>query len=649
MTAITKLFNLLLPVLVAAAISPDISAQAPILIHSHNDYQRNVPFWQAYSQKVYSIEADVFLKDGLLLVGHDEEDLSTDMTFEDMYFNPIVNMFDRFGGKPYSDDSRLQLMVELKSDTEPAMDSLISMLSRRRDVFDKGISENAVKVVVTGNVPSPAAFAKYPSYISFDGDIDTEYTPDQLDRIALISMNFGAYSIWNGKGSIIRTEAETIKGLIKKAHDMGKPVRFWNAPEGTTVYYTFYDLGIDYINTDVPETCAGFFSDFHNKNFVIGSLSDHEDGVTGTKKLDKTTRNFSGFRNDELYLEKGISTYCPDYRKDGKPGKIRNVIFLIGDGMGLNQITAGAYANKKELTLFNFRNIGLIFNNALDAFTTDSAAGGSALATGEKHCNRHISMTADSVAIPSLSDWFYGKGKKIGVVTWGNAVDATPAAFYAHSTERDSSDMLTAQLLDGKLTLLCGSGMAQFTERHDGLDLIGGLENEHYSFIDKAEDIMSHQGKVICIDDRMGDATTHANLNMLADVTSSAIEKLGEQNKKGFFLMVEGAKIDYAGHSRCLPGSVIEMLGFDLAVRRALEFADKDGETLVIVTADHETGGLMIVDGDEKTGRVMGLYNSDDHMPVMLPVFAYGPGSDLFRGVYNNTEVARKIKSLTGK
>ena len=624
--------------------------QMPILIHSHNDYERNVPFWQAYSQTVYSIEADVFLKDGVLLVGHDEANLSPDMTFESMYLTPAVTMFDRNGGKPYAGGQPLQLMVELKSETAPAMEALISLLSRRPDVFDPSVNPAAIRVTITGNVPAPEEFRNYPEYISFDGQMDADYTPEQLARISVISTDFGAYSIWNGKGSIIRKEAETLNALIDNVHSMGKPIRFWNAPEGTTPYYTFYDMGIDYFNTDHPETCAAFFSDFHNKNFQIGEYAEADGGVTGTKKLDKTTRNFKGFRNDDLYLDHGIEVYEPTFRNDGSRKKIKNVIFLMGDGMGLNQVTAGAYANKKSLTLLNFRNIGLIFNNALDAFTTDSAAGGSALATGEKHCNRHISMSADGEAYPSLSDWFHDMGKKVGVVTLGNAVDATPTAFYAHYTERDSADVLTAQLLDGHLDLLCGSGMEQFTVRHDGRDLISDLEKAGYNFISDSYKINDRKGKVICIDEKMGDAADQANLSLLADATNAAITKLQEDNaRNGFFLFIEGAKIDYAGHSRCLPGSVIEMLSFDMAIREAVKFADRNGETLVIVTADHETGGLMIVDGDERTGRVMGIYNSDDHMPVMLPVFAYGPGSQNFNGVYQNWEIARRIRSLTRK
>jgi alkaline phosphatase len=113
--------------------------------------------------------------------------------------------------------------------------------------------------------------------------------------------------------------------------------------------------------------------------------------------------------------------------------------------------------------------------------------------------------------------------------------------------------------------------------------------------------------------------------------------------------MVEGAKIDYAGHSDCFPASVIEQLGFDLAVAEALKFADSNGETLVVVTADHETGGLTILDGDLESGHILAVYNSDDHTPTVVPVFAYGPGSHAFMGTYMNVEIPRTIKKLVRK
>lgn len=622
------------------------AAQPLVLIHSHNDYAQRVPFFQAYAQQVSSIEADVFLHDGQLLVGHDVEDLRADMTFEALYVEPIVTLFARNGGRAFRDsDQTLQLMVELKSETDPTLRAVAALLGRWPEVFDPEVNPAAVRVAVTGRVPAPEAFDRYPRFLGFDGAWDADYTPEQLERIALISTNFRDFSQWNGKGTIIPDEKERLEQVIDRAHEQGKPVRFWNAPEGTTVYYTFYDMGIDYINTDKPEVCAAFFADFGNKNFRIGERRTASSGVTGTKRLDRTTRDFRGFQNDKLQLSEGIDTYCPTHRNDGGKGRIRNVIFLIGDGMGLSQITAAAYANC-GLTLMNFNYIGLQRNNALGAFTTDSAAGGSALATGERHANRHISMTEQGEAVPSLSDWFRGKGLPVGVVTLGNAVDATPTAFYGHSVERDNADELTRCLLDTPVDLLCGSGIRQFTERGDGIDLIGEL-SKNYRFVRSIDEINAAEGRVVCIDERMDEAAEESNLGLLAEATRAAIDKLQERGDKGFFLMVEGAKIDYAGHSRCLPGSVIEMLSFDLAVAEALKFADENGQTLVVVTADHETGGLVLLDGDEQSGRIMGVYTTDDHTPAMLPVFAYGPGADRFCGTYLNTEIARRIRELT--
>lgn len=622
------------------------AAQPPVLIHLHNDYAQRVPFYQAYAQQVSSIEADVFLHDGQLLVGHDVEDLRADMTFEALYVEPIVTLFARNGGRAFRDsDQTLQLMVELKSETDPTLRAVAALLGRWPEVFDPEVNPAAVRVAVTGRVPAPEAFDRYPRFLGFDGAWDADYTPEQLERIALISTNFRDFSQWNGKGTIIPAEKERLEQVIDRAHEQGKPVRFWNAPEGTTVYYTFYDMGIDYINTDNPEVCAAFFADFGNKNFRIGERRTASSGVTGTKRLDRTTRDFRGFQNDKLQLSEGIDTYRPTHRNDGGKGRIRNVIFLIGDGMGLSQITAAAYANC-GLTLMNFNYIGLQRNNALGAFTTDSAAGGSALATGERHANRHISMTEEGEAVPSLSDWFRGKGLPVGVVTLGNAVDATPTAFYGHSVERDNADELTRCLLDTPVDLLCGSGIRQFTERGDGIDLIGEL-SKNYRFVRSIDEINAAEGRVVCIDERMDEAAEESNLGLLAEATRAAIDKLQERGDKGFFLMVEGAKIDYAGHSRCLPGSVIEMLSFDLAVAEALKFADENGQTLVVVTADHETGGLVLLDGDEQSGRIMGVYTTDDHTPAMLPVFAYGPGADRFCGTYLNTEIARRIRELT--
>ena len=635
---------LLLPLMAAAQ-------QQPILLHSHNDYNRLAPFWEAYSQHCASIEADVFWHDGSLLVGHNVEDLTPDRTFESLYVQPIVSLFRRNGGRMWPDrEDRLQLMIEMKSPTEPELSEVIKVLEQYPDVF---CSEQGVQITITGNTPAPADYDKYPRFVSFDGDFDAslqlDYTPAQLERIALFSSNFRNFAkTWNGKGNFTPADGAAVRKAIAAIHALGKRVRFWNAPEGTTVYFTFIRLGIDYLNTDKPAVAGQFFEDWGNKNFRIGRR-EVVSGVTGTHKLDRATHDFQGFQNEKMQLSQGIPTYQPTYRNDGSAKRIKNVIFLIGDGMGLNQILAGAYANGRELSMLNMKNMGIQYYNPHDDFIGDSASGGSALATGEVSWTRHIAANEDgSVEFPSLCDWFHAQGKSTGVVTLGDLADATPSVFYAHTAERDSIEKVTRYLATTpSLDLLCGSGTDYFEKpRMDGYDLLAGIAANGFTYSHDALGVEALPGRVICADDRMGSYAEEATLSFLADITRASIAKLQALSRKGFFLMVEGAKIDYAGHSDCLPASIIETLSFDLAVAEALRFADSNGETLVVVTADHETGGLVILDGDLSTGHVLGVYDSDDHTPSVLPVFAYGPGSRSFTGTYLNADIARTIKNL---
>lgn len=632
--------------LASVLIGMNLSAQEyPVLLHSHNDYWRPAPFWTAYSYKLYSYEADVYLVDGVVCVAHDREDIKPENNIESLYIEPMVSVYKANGGKPWEDAKHgIQLMVDIKDETDLTMEALVEAFGKYPEVFDRSVNPYGVQIVITGNFPDPEDFDKWPAYMGIDGRFDEEYTPEQFERVVMFSAPFSNYVRWNGKGTMIPEQEAELKKAIDKAHSMNRPVRFWGTPEYETMYYTFYNLGIDFINTDEPELASVFYRDYANKNFQIGAASSSQGGVTRFANLDKTTRDFAGFQNDKLQLSKGVEVYEPEYGKTGK--KVKNVIFLIGDGFGLNQATAAYYANKGALTIMNINNIGFQVNNALGAFTTDSAAAGSALATGESHANRHISSTVDGQAIPSLSDFFDEKGYAVGVMTLGNVADATPSAFYGHSTERDNADEITRYLLDGKLDLLCGSGMREFTRRNDGVDLVGGLKKAGYAFITDASQIDEQNGKVICIDERMDEAVEESTLEFLADATRDAIDLLQDQSKKGFFLMVEGAKIDYAGHAKSLPGSVIETLSFDLAVAEALKFADEDGQTLVVVTGDHETGGLVLLDGNAETGHIMGTYVTNDHTPAMLPVYSYGPGSDKFTGTYMNTEIARRIKEM---
>lgn len=625
---------------------PSFVAQAQIVANSHNDYLQCVPFYQAYSQGVYSIEVDLFYKDGALLVGHSKEELNSDFTFENIYVQPLVDIYARNGNKAYRDsDKALQLLIELKTATEPTLSAVVSVLERYPHIFNPAVNPNAVVISITGNVPKPGEFSKYPNFINFDGEWDIDYTDQELKRISLISANFREFSNWNGKGTIIPSELEQLERVIDKAHSLGKPIRFWGAPEGTTVYYTLYNMGIDYINTDHPERYAEFFNNFANKQFKMGLRQHVDRGVSMASRLDRTTRNFEGFDNQKQQLSSKRECYTPTFESDGGREDIKNVILLIGDGMGLSQIAAAAYVNG-GLTMLSLRHLGLLFTNALNAFTTDSAGAGSALATGVETANRHIAMSQTGEPHPSLSDHFRNKGAAVGVVTLGNVADATPASFYGHSTERDNADELIEYLFNGDLDLLCGSGIENFTNFKNGQNIVPKLSKQ-YNFVRSVDDINRKKGDVICIDERMNKAAEESNLNLLADATRASIAKLEEQDKNGFFLMVEGAKIDYGSHARSLPATIIEMISFDLAVAEALKFADQNKNTLVVITADHDTGGLVLLDGDLQKGYVMGQFATDDHTPSPVPLFSYGPFADKFTGVYRNTEVAKRVISLT--
>lgn len=625
-------------------------AQYPVRLHSHNDYANIVPFYLAYSQHMTSIECDMYYQNGTFLVGHSPSELTANRTFENLYLNPVLTVYEENHGRAWGDsEERLQLLLEVKSgNLFPYVRALHKRLKRHPQVFDPSVNPYAVRIVLTGcDVPSDSELQQIPSYILFDGAYGVDYSPMQWERIYMVSTNLSDLTRWNGKGTLVKAEAESVRACIRQVHEHGKPIRFWGAPDGPTAWNTLYVYGVDYVGTDQVTACAAFFANWHNKNYEITPNKQASVGsITRTHQLDKTTHAFQGFDDDKIRLSQRLPLYTPTYRNDGTDLPVKNVILLIGDGMGLNQLAAANYVNF-GLSTFFMQYIGLLSNHAKDATTTDSAASGSALATGEQHANRHISMSEEGVLYPSLTDFFFQRGLACGVVTLGNVADATPAAFYGHNTERDYAQELTQELLAGKLTLLAGSGVNEFTQRSDGSDFIASLERAGYDVIRTIDEIPQSGKKVICLDETMGDAADTNTVGLLAQATHHTIEKLVKESQgNGFFLMVEGAKIDYAGHACCLPGSIVETLSFDAAVQEALRFADSNGETLVLVTADHETGGLTLLDGDNATGHLTACYVTNDHTPTLLPLFAYGPQAIRFIGKYPQYEVARRIRQL---
>lgn len=331
-------------------------------------------------------------------------------------------------------------------------------------------------------------------------------------------------------------------------------------------------------------------------------------------------------------------------------GKPKNIIFLIGDGMGVAQVFAGITGNGGMLNLMNMKHIGFSRTESADNYVTDSAAGGTALACGVKTYNGAIGLGPDSSRITSMLELSEQHGKATGLVATSAITHATPASFIAHVKKRSQYEDIALHFLETEIDIFIGGGKKHFTERKDGRNIVTELEAKNYRIFDNLEDaagVNSGNIGILTAPEHNGPATERGD--MLEKSTEKAINVLKNNGgKKGFFLMVEGSQIDWGGHQNDAGFIVTEMLDFDRAIAKALEFAVKDRNTLVVVTADHETGGMSIVDGDMKKGEIKTQYGTSSHSAVMVPVFAFGPGAEEFQGIYENVEVFKKMKSLFG-
>jgi len=582
--------------------------------HSHNDYKNEIPFWMAYYNHFGSIEADVWERNGKLYVAHEQNEIQINKSLDSQYISPIVKTFHENGGKAWANaEGTYQLMVELKSATEPSLSILCQMLKRYPDVFDFTKNPNAVRVVITGNCPKPSDFSRYPSFILFDGKIPMNYTPEQRKRIALFSTDLTAFTNWNGKGSVPVNEKIRLKQIVDSVHALDNKIRFWDAPDNINAWKTFINLGVDFINTDHISQMASYLSKRDKSQYIA---------------TDKHP------------------AYTPTYASDNANRKVKNIILLIGDGMSATQLYAGYTANGGALSIFNMHTIGFSKTSSADSYNTDSAAGGTAFATGSKTNNRYIGRDTASQALQNIPEIVTKDGVRCGVVSVGDITDATPAVFYAHQNERSLSEKIALDFMTSPVDVLMGGNLAAFTKRNDGKNLLTELKAKGfqiYTDIYKTNDLKS--GKAIVLDDKEVRSKIDGRKDFLPLAVHKTIELLSP-SPKGFFMMAEGAQIDWGGHSNNMQYVVREMLDFDLAVAEALRFADQNGETLVIVTADHECGGLTLLDGDYKTGMIDGQFSSIDHTGIMVPVFAYGPHSADFSGVYENTEIFNKIIHL---
>ncbi|MBP5337626.1 MAG: alkaline phosphatase [Bacteroidales bacterium] len=335
-------------------------------------------------------------------------------------------------------------------------------------------------------------------------------------------------------------------------------------------------------------------------------------------------------------------SYTPSFKVDGKNTRVRNVILLIGDGMGHGAVNAAMYANGGSLTMTNLRTFGLVRTQSADNFTTDSAASGTAYATGRKTKNGFVGKDTARVNIPNIPELLTPLGYACGVVSTDDLNGATPASFFAHQAARGDKEEIWADLPASALKFASAGTQSTF----ESMPVLtqDAIKKTFTVVYDPADPAVAASDRLLYLPE-----SVHLDRgDYLPATTQMAIDYLSKHSKKGFFLMVEGARIDKHEHANELPETLAETLDFDKAVEAAVRFAEKDGHTLVIISADHETGATILNGGNLETGFVRTVFGSGSHSPMMVPLFAFGPHSRDFGCTQENSDVAIKILGLLG-
>lgn len=331
----------------------------------------------------------------------------------------------------------------------------------------------------------------------------------------------------------------------------------------------------------------------------------------------------------------------------------RNIILLIGDGMGLTQVTAGLYANNNKLHLERFPVTGLVKTHSSSHRITDSAAGATAFACGCKTYNGAIGVTKAQKPCLSILEQAEKNGLATGLVVTSSITHATPASFIAHTNYRTDTEKIAEFFLQTELDFFVGGGLKNFNARKtDQRNLYNELLAKGYDLSSFQDSQLSEKkpsaAKPFGWFSALGEPdSVSGGRDYLPLAAKMAPEFLKKRSEKGFFLMLEASQIDWAGHDKQGQRVVDEMLDFDAAIDEILRFAEADGHTLVIVTADHETGGLALEQGAGY--EILDLeFNTGHHTATLVPVFAYGPGAEQFRGVMDNTDIYWKMARLWG-
>lgn len=351
--------------------------------------------------------------------------------------------------------------------------------------------------------------------------------------------------------------------------------------------------------------------------------------------------------------------------------RYKNVIVMVGDGMGLAQVSA-ARLHKGRLWIEDSDDYGFSFTHSLDNFVTDSAASATALASGFLVPNRHVATHSDGEPIPTILELARTMGKRTGLVATSRVTHATPAAFATHVNDRGEEYVIAEQLSHSEVDVLLGGGWDKFLPRKqrvvssdasaklhgtrgDGRDLVEEMMEKGYRFVRTAAELESVKspGRTLGLfyPESMP-RVTRGRSPSLAAMTRYALRELAE-SPDGFFLMVEGSQIDWGGHSNDLEYVIDETADFDDAIGEVYRFLKENGlddDTLVVITADHETGGLSLNQHPQFPLSYKPKWTTEGHSGIAVPVFSFGAGSRDFRGIQTHSEIGRKlIEGMLGR
>mgnify|MGYP000329846331 FL=1 len=332
----------------------------------------------------------------------------------------------------------------------------------------------------------------------------------------------------------------------------------------------------------------------------------------------------------------GAETNAAETLEQNPNIKAKNIILFIGDGMGPNQVALARFSvggANHRLSFENFPVTGIVLNHSAENLYTDSAAAATAWAAGVKTKNGYLSVDSDNKFLPTIPELLSTKGYLTGLVATSSITHATPAAFYAHINSRSKHKKIAEMLVESDIAIALGGGSEFFKMplSNEAIHIINNgdsLDENNLIEYSRVLGLFGEDG----LDRRLSPPT---QLKM----TETALDFLDSKtlNCPGFFLMSEGSQIDWAGHDNNVKYMLAEFADFDDSIAAAIEFAKQDKETLILVTADHATGGLVLQ--KPRGSSIRAQWTTTSHDLSSINIYAYGPGAEKFSGVMDNTEI----------